>query len=205
MKFTIVLVEDDAEIAKQITELLNESDLATCAAVYDSAESALEKIKKVNPDVVIMDIHLPGMNGIECIEKLKPVLPQTEFIVSTSFEDTETVFKALKAGATGYLIKSSKASVILDGIEEVMRGGAPMSSQIARRLVTTFQASEKKSTHGLTEREFEIANLLASGYRYKQIADKLFISSDTVRTHIYKMYQKLQVNSRTEAINKLFK
>lgn len=206
MKYRVAFVEDDPELAEGIKQFITESESCELVAWFSNAEDALKGIPKAKPDVVLMDIHLPGISGIECIAQLKPQHPTIEFLMCTSFEDSESVFKALKVGATGYLVKSAKASVILDAIEEVMRGGAPMSSQIARKLVQSFQPKEPKNEfEKLSKRELEIAELLAKGYRYKQIADQLFVSTDTVRTHIYNMYQKLQVNSKTEAINKLFR
>lgn len=202
----VVLVEDDIEISNGLLRLLEGSENIACIGFFETGEEAIQAIPKLMPDVVLMDIHLSGISGLECVTILKEKNPSIEFLMCTSFEDSETVFKALKAGASGYLVKSAKASVLLDAIEDVMKGGAPMSSHIARKIVESFQPKKQKNEHEkLTRRELEIAELLAKGYRYKQIADTLFVSTDTIRTHIYNIYQKLQVNSKLEAINKLFR
>lgn len=206
MEIKVAIIEDEIELSREIEALINDSAGFECVGVFDTAEEAIEKIPALLPDVVLTDIHLNGKTGIECVEKLKPAYPKIEFLMCTSYEDTETVFKALEAGASGYLVKSTKASVILDSIVDVMKGGAPMSSQIARKIVQSFhQIETNKELEKLSKREKEILDLLAKGFRYKQIADTLFVSSDTVRTHIYNIYQKLQVNSKTDAINKVFK
>lgn len=206
MEIKVAIIEDEIEISNEIELLINESSGFVCVGVFETAEAAIKNIPQILPDVVLTDIHLNGKTGIECIESLKPNFPKIEFLMCTSYEDIETVFKALEAGASGYLVKSTKASVILDAIVDVMKGGAPMSSQIARKIVQSFhQIETNKELEKLSKREKEILDLLAKGYRYKQIADTLFVSSDTVRTHIYNIYQKLQVNSKTDAINKVFK
>lgn len=206
MEIRVAIIEDEFELANEIRTVINECVGFECVGLFETAEEAIAKIPVIQPDVVLTDIHLNGKTGIECVEKLKPLYPKIEFLMCTSYEDTETVFKALEAGASGYLVKSTKASVILDSIVDVMKGGAPMSSQIARKIVQSFhQVETNKELEKLSKREQEILDLLAKGYRYKQIADSLYISSDTVRTHIYNIYQKLQVNSKTDAINKVFK
>lgn len=204
MEIKVVIVEDDLVLSQEIQRLIDESEGFVCLATFDNAEEAIEKIPSLSPDVVLTDIHLPAKSGIDCIQELKPLCPAINFLICTSFEDTETVFKALKAGASGYLVKTTKASILLDSLADVNRGGAPMSSQIARKVVSSFhQVESNKELEKLSKREKEILDLLSKGYRYKEIADELFVSSDTVRTHIYNIYQKLQVNSRTDAINKI--
>ncbi len=204
MEIKVVIIEDDLVLSSEIQKLIDESEGFKCLATFDTAEEAIEKIPNLLPDIVLTDIHLPSKSGIECIQVLKPLCPTINFLICTSFEDTETVFKALKAGASGYLVKTTKASILLDALADVNRGGSPMSSQIARKVVSSFhQVESNKELEKLSKREKEILDLLSKGYRYKQIADELFVSSDTVRTHIYNIYQKLQVNSRMDAINKV--
>ena len=177
-----------------------------CLASYSSAEEALEKISANIPDIILMDIHLPGISGIECIKQLKPSLPLTQFMMCTVYEDNENVFDSLCAGATGYLLKNSPPGKITDAIIDLYNGGSPMSSVIARKVIKAFQpvTQQNPDMEILTKREREMLELLAKGYRYKEIADQLFISFETVRTHIHHIYEKLQVQSRTEAINKVF-
>lgn len=206
MSLKIGIVEDDKRIREGMAILINGSEGFSCIDTFESAEEAIKNIPKLNLDVVLMDIHLPLKTGIDCIEELVPICPHTQFIMFTSFEDTELVFKALKAGATGYLTKTTQPSKILDALMEVHKGGSPMSSHIARKIVSSFHSNETNSElKKLSEREKEILNLLSKGYRYKEIADQLFLSTETIRTHIRNIYEKLRVNSRTEAINKAYK
>lgn len=205
MEIQVGIIEDDLDLATAMKNLLNESEGFCCKAVFHQADDAIKSIPKLDLDVVLTDIHLDGKSGIDCVLALKPLCPTTRFLICTSFEDSETVFKALKVGATGYLVKSVKPSVLLDAIQDAFQGGSPMSSQIARMVVQSFHQQQNKELEKLSQREQEILDLLSKGFRYKQIADKLFISTTTVRTHIYNIYQKLQVNTRTEALNKIFK
>jgi DNA-binding NarL/FixJ family response regulator len=206
MPVLVALVEDEKSIRDGIATLINGSEGFRCAHTFATAEEAIQNIPLDPPDVVLMDIHLPGLSGIECIAALKSRCPDIRFIMLTAFEDSDSVFNALKAGATGYLTKTSQPSKILDAIDEVYRGGSPMSSHIARKVVESFQASGmSEEMQKLSAREQEILRLLSDGYRYKEIADKLFLSTETVRTHIRNIYEKLQVNSRTEALNKVFR
>lgn len=207
MKIKVGIVEDEKQIRESLMILINGSEGFSCIHGYESAEAAIADIPNQDIDVVLMDIHLPGIDGIGCITNLKPKCPAIQFLMCTSFEDTDSVFRALKAGATGYLTKTTQPSKILDAIVEVYKGGSPMSSHIARKVVATFQSGTQESTElqKLTEREKEILYLLSDGLRYKEIADKLFLSTETVRTHIRNIYEKLQVNSRTEALNKTFR
>ena len=167
---------------------------------------ALETIPANIPDIVLMDIHLPGISGIECVKKLKPSLAFTQFMMCTVYEDNENVFDSLCAGATGYLLKNSPPSKITEAIIDLYHGGSPMSSVIARKVIQTFKPTtgQNKDIEKLTNREREMLDLLAKGYRYKEIADQLSISFETVRTHIHNIYEKLHVQSRTEALNKAF-
>ena len=168
-------------------------------------ESALAQLPALRPDVVLMDIRLPGLSGIECVRRLKAVLPGVQIVMLTVFEDEERVFDALAAGATGYLVKRTPPAEILAAIAEVRRGGSPMSSAIARKVVQAFQHSRRSAPGGaleLSPREQEILTLLARGLRYKEVADQLGIALDTVRSHIRRIYEKLHVTSRTEAVVK---
>lgn len=205
MDIKIGIVEDEKQIREGVSKLLNDSKGFICIESFENGEDALKKIPTLNLDVVLMDIHLPGKTGIECVSELKEKCPKTQFMMFTSFEDTESVFNALKVGATGYLTKTTQSSKILDSIIDIYKGGSPMSSHIARKIVASFHLKENnKELEKLTNREKEILELLSNGYRYKEIADKLFLSTETVRTHIRNIYDKLQVNSKTEAINKAF-
>jgi DNA-binding NarL/FixJ family response regulator len=206
MSIKVGIIEDEKEIRESLAALINGSEGFLCEHVFSNAEDALKILPKANLDVVLTDINLPGKTGIECISELKPICTKTQFLICTSFEDTETVFKALKAGATGYLTKTIQPSKLLDAIVEVYHGGSPMSSHIARKVVTSFKSNEVNTElEKLSPREKEILDYLSLGLRYKEIADKMFISTETVRTHIRNIYEKLSVNSRTEALNKVFK
>lgn len=205
MNLKIGIIEDEKQIREGVASLINGSEGFCCEHTFDNAEDAMRKIPELNLDVVLTDIHLPGKSGIDCIIELKPRCPHTQFIMFTSFEDTDSVFKALKAGATGYLTKTTQPSKILDALIDVYKGGSPMSSHIARKIVNSFHTSDNNpELEKLSVREKEILDLLSKGYRYKEIADQLFLSTETVRTHIRNIYEKLQVNSKTEAINKMY-
>lgn len=204
-KINIGIIEDDRELADFLKTMINSNPNFKCQAVYHTAEEAISQIPETNLDVVLTDIGLPGASGIECIAYLKPVFPELNFLVCTNFEDSETVFEALKAGATGYLTKGDSPETILEAIRQVHEGGSPMTNHIARLVVQHFQNRQISSEiKKLSHREQEILNLLSEGYRYKEIADNLYISAETVRTHIRNTYQKLQVTSRMEAINKVY-
>lgn len=206
MMINVGIVEDEKQIRESLTILINGSEGFTCDYAFETAEEAIIAIPILNLDVVLMDIHLQEKDGIDCVLELKPRCQAVQFLMCTSFEDTDSVFKALKAGASGYITKTTQPSKILDAIVEVFNGGSPMSSNIARKVVDSFQNLNKGNSEmlKLSEREKEILNLLSQGLRYKEIADKLFLSTETVRTHIRNIYEKLQVNSRTDALNKVF-
>lgn len=202
----IAIVEDASELRENMLELVNSMDDMLCDFAFADAESAYEHLSKEKVDVVLMDIHLPGMNGIECVGKLRQVHPEMLFIMCTIFQDDENVFNALKAGASGYLLKLNEAESITNSIREIYSGGSPMSPQIARKVLESFSKPQKASaSEVLTKREMEILTELSLGLRYKEIAAKLFISTDTVRKHINNIYQKLQVQSKMEAVNKVFR
>ncbi|HRG81850.1 MAG TPA: response regulator transcription factor [Chitinophagaceae bacterium] len=200
----VAIVEDIREIKEGLELLIDSSEGFRCIKTYSNAEEAMADLPQINPDVVLMDINLPGINGIEAVRSLKPKIPATQFIMSTVYEDDENIFESLKAGASGYLLKKTAPSKILESITEVYNGGSPMSSQIARKVIGSFQQKNSiEDSSLLTQREKEILKLLARGLRYKEIAAELTISIDTVRTHTRHIYEKLQVQSRIEAINKV--
>jgi len=200
----VAIVEDIREIKEGLELLIDSSDGFRCIKTYANAEEAIAGLPQIQPDVVLMDINLPGISGIEAVKSLKPKIPGTQFIMSTVYEDDENIFESLKAGASGYLLKKTAPSKILESITEVYNGGSPMSSQIARKVIGSFQQKDSiEESQVLTQREKEILKLLARGLRYKEIAAELSISIDTVRTHTRHIYEKLQVQSRIEAINKV--
>ncbi len=198
----IVLVEDDKTVREGLRMLLNGSPGFRCAAAYPNGEEALRNIEGINPDVALMDIHLPGISGIECVVRLKERMPSLPIIMLTVFEDNEAIFNSLAAGATGYLLKRTPPAKLLEAIGEVYQGGSPMSGQIARKVVETFQKAPSAAAPAanLSKREEEILSCLARGYMYKEIAGQLNISVETVRTHLRNIYEKLHVRTRTEAV-----
>lgn len=200
----VSVVEDNPRVRSGLVQLINLSEGLECVSQHSNAEAALEELPSIKPDVVLMDINLPGLNGVECVRQLKPVLPQTQVVMLTVYEDTEMIFKALTAGATGYLLKQTPPAELLAAIRDVQRGGSPMTSHIARKIVASFQQSAAPASglENLTPREQEVLDYLAKGFLYKEIADALGISYDTVHAHIRRIYEKLQVRSRTEAVAK---
>jgi DNA-binding NarL/FixJ family response regulator len=205
-RIRIAVVEDDKTVREGLTMLLNGSPGYACCAAYGSGEEALDGLPVEKPDVVLMDINLPGISGIECILRLREQELPVLFIMLTVFEDTDAIFQSLSAGASGYLLKQTPPARLLEAIQDVFRGGSPMSGEIARKVVQSFQKqATSNAVDGLTKREEEILGYLAKGYMYKEIAGLLFISVETVRTHIRNIYEKLQVRTRTEAILKYLK
>lgn len=202
-RIKIVLIEDHDEFRTSMSFLLNSNPSMFCTA-YSNGRSALEFIQNSPPDVVIMDIHLPEWSGIECTRKIKQIHPQIQVIMCTVYEDDEKIFDALKAGANGYMLKRAPISEIFEAISQVLNGGSPMSPAIARKVVASFQQPQEIAAEValLSSRENEILELLAQGLRIKEIADQLFVSVNTIRTHIRHIYEKLQVQSRVEALNK---
>jgi DNA-binding NarL/FixJ family response regulator len=195
---TVVLVEDNNDLREGLKIILNEhKDEFNCLAAFADAEAAAKKIPDLKPEVVLMDINLPGMTGIACLKQLRTVMPEINVIMLTVFADDKTVFDSLCAGACGYITKNASPEEILDAIREVKKGGAPMSARIARMVVGSFKNFEATS---LTDREREVLEQLCKGKSYKMVADALFISHDTVRHHIKNIYKKLQVHSVSEAI-----
>jgi DNA-binding NarL/FixJ family response regulator len=202
----IAIVEDNVEIREGLAVLINGSDGFHCVATFANAEDALVDLLKARPDVVLMDINLPRMSGIECTRKLKQIQPGLPVMVLTVYDDDDKIFDSLAAGASGYILKKTPPAKLLEAIVELHNGGSPMSSRIARKVVETFRSTEvsSKDTENLSKRELEILSYLAKGYQYKEIAETLFISIETVRTHIRNIYEKLHVRSRSEAVLKAF-
>ena len=204
MKKTVALVEDDARLRKQLVQILEDSDDIECVIVCASAEEALEKIPSKNPDVVLMDIKLPRMSGIQCVTELKRILPEVQVIMVTVYEDSDRIFKALKAGASGYLVKSCPPEQLIAAIRDVFAGGAPMSGHIARKVVQHFHlmGPAPSEADNLSPREQQVLDLLAMGFIYKEIGGKLDIGTETVRTYVKNICQKMHVRGRVEAVAK---
>jgi DNA-binding NarL/FixJ family response regulator len=203
-KKTVIIVEDNQGLRDQLLQILESASDIRCAGAFVSGETALPEILKKKPDVVLMDIKLPGMSGIQCVAEIKKNLPHTQVIMVTVYEDSERIFRALKAGANGYLIKSSPPEQLLESIRDVHKGGAPMSSHIARKVVQHFHllGPSVQESENLSPREQEVLDLLAMGFIYKEIGSKLNISSETVRTYVKNICQKMHVRSRLEAVAK---
>ena len=210
MPITVSIVEDNEQLRGTLARVLNRAEGFQCVGQHGSAEAALEGVPREKPEVVLMDINLPGMNGVECVRKLKPLLPQTHMIMLTVYEDTENIFNALAAGATGYMLKRTPRDELLAAIQDVLRGGSPMSAHIARKVVQSFQrpappTASATEEAALSPREKEVLDCLAQGFLYKEIAEKLGISYETVHTYIRRIYEKLQVRTRTEAVAKFLR
>lgn len=213
MPITISIVEDNDKLRGTLAKVIGRAEGFRFVSDYCTAEEALADLPKVRPEVVLMDINLPGMNGVECVRKLKALLPQTQVMMLTVYEDTENIFNALAAGASGYLLKRTPTKELIEAVREVHCGGSPMTTHIARLVVQSFQkpvavpAQPIGSGSGgdlseLSEREQQVLDLLAQGLIYKEIADKLNIGYETVHTYIRRIYEKLQVRTRTEAVAK---
>ncbi len=207
MSINVAIVEDNRSFRSKLAAYLNETPGFHCVCVCDSAEDAVKSIPRLLPDVVLMDIHLPSMSGVDCTRRLKELCPAVQILILTVYEDNDRIFGALKAGASGYLLKRADPADILRAIQEVKQGGAPMSCQIARRVVQSFQetAADPLKDEKLSQREEEILQQLSKGYSTKEIADHSSISVNTVRTHLQHIYEKLHVRSRTEAVLKFLK
>ena len=205
MPIRVSIVEDLDEVRAGLTELVSSDKELLLIGSFRDAETAIQQLPALQADIVIMDINLPGMNGIDCIKIVKEKCPDTQFMMFTVYENDEKVLQALRAGATGYLLKRTKPQNILEGIKELNQGGSPMSSNIARKVLNIF-LNEKIITKKeiLSDRENEVLQLLADGLLYKEIANRLYLSHGTVRQHIHNIYEKLHVHNRTEAVNKYF-
>jgi len=206
MSISIAIVEDLDVVRNGLKDFISLSTDFLIVGSFKTGEEALQKLPAIKPDIVIMDINLPGINGIECIRQVKDKSPTTQFMMFTVYENDEKVFEALKAGASGYLLKNTGLLQIAESVHELHKGGSPMSANIARKMVNLFRDTDKKSPFLdlLSNREKEILQLLAKGLLYKEIAEQLNITTGTVRIHIHKIYEKLHVQNRTEAINKAF-
>ncbi len=202
MKKSVVVVEDDKGLREQLVQILESAPDIKCLAAFMSAEEALPQILAKNPDVVLMDIKLPNMSGIQCVAEIKKTAPSMQIIMVTVYEDSERIFRALKAGANGYLVKSSPPDQLLAAIRDVSQGGAPMSSHIASKVVKHFHmvGNSPREAENLSPRETEVLELLAEGLIYKEIGDKLNIGTATVRTYVKNICQKMHVRSRLEAV-----
>ena len=207
MPITVAIVEDNAEICEGLEHVLAKAPGFTCVCACRNAETALRKIPACNPDIVIMDIQLPGASGIACTAKLKELLPAMQILMFTVYDDSEQIFRALEAGASGYLLKRSSQTVLLNALREMKTGGAPMTGDIARRVIESFRkpTPAPNKTADLTPREDEVIQLLAAGHPAKEIARRLSISVDTVNAHLKHIYEKLHVRSRIEAVIKYLK
>ena len=207
VNISVAIVEDDVPAREILAGWIRSADGFKLVSEYDDAESAIADLPGLKPSVVLFDINLPGINGIECVRKLKPRLPDTQFVMVTVYEDVNHIFDALAVGASGYLLKQTKRQELLDALRDVHAGGSPMSSQIARKVVQSFRRHESETAGGgdemaLSQREREVLELLASGFLYKEIADKLQIGVATVNTYIRRIYEKLHVRSRAQAVAK---
>ncbi|MDX1629189.1 MAG: response regulator transcription factor [Fulvivirga sp.] len=198
----IVIVEDNEAVREGFSLIINSVSQYYVVNAYETAEEAIKNLNKDNPQIVLMDLELPGMNGIDAIEIMKKSNPGVDFIVNTIYENSELVFQALCAGASGYITKNTSHGELLGAIDEVINGGAPMSSKIAKMVVSSFQ---KNPNSPLSNRETEVLELLAQGKSYSMIAQELFITKETAKSHIKNIYSKLQVNSKSEAIAKATK
>jgi DNA-binding NarL/FixJ family response regulator len=204
MQIKVAIVDDDEDIRTSLAALIRRAPDLKLAGDYPNAEMALKEIPLHPPDVVLMDINLPGMKGVECVRQLKAALPGVQFLMLTVYEDGDSLFNSLKAGASGYLLKRTASARLLEAIRDVYAGGSPMTPQLARRVVQFFSkpAEGAQPRPNLTPGETEFLNQLAKGYAYKEIADCMKISIDTVRSYVRTVYEKLHVHSRTEAVVK---
>ncbi len=202
MPIKIAIVEDDADVRVSMTQILERAPGCTCVGTFASGEDALLEIPKLRPQVVLMDINLPGIDGVECVRQLAPLVPGTSFLMLTIHEDSDSIFNSLAAGAAGYLLKPVRAAELLEAVKDVFAGGAPMTSNIARKVVHSFKrfAPTAPVTDNLSPRETEVLDYLVKGYSYKEVAEAMSISYGTVHTHIERIYKKLHVQSRAQAV-----
>jgi DNA-binding NarL/FixJ family response regulator len=204
-QISVSIVEDMPDIRQKVKHIIDDSEEFICLSTYANAENAVDELPKLKPDIVLMDINLPGMSGIECIKKIKKKCAEMQFMMFTIYENSEQVYEALAAGANGYLLKKTPSEKILEALKELHEGGAPMSTHIARKVISFFQKENKTNDNSqLSNREKQVLALLSKGFLYKEISNQLFISTGTVRQHIHKIYEKLHVQNRMEAINKFY-
>lgn len=211
-QITVFIVDDNKELRNALEEIVSMSEGYRCIGTASSAEEAIDRIPIIRPDVVLMDINLgTEESGIDVVRALKPRIPDTNFMICTVYEEDEKIFEALSAGASGYILKKTPPGRMLEAIRELYEGGAPMSSQIARKVVAAFQQqqsqpsfSDPEKLNVLTPREMEILELLSKGLMYKEIASQTFLSPETVRKHVYHIYEKLHVTNRVAAVNKFY-
>ena len=202
---TVAVVEDDGVLRRSLARLVGEARGFSCLGAFSTGEEALQCIPRLLPQVVVMDIHLPNMSGIECTKRLKEKCPRIGVLMLTVYDDSEIIFEALRGGASGYLLKRSVANEILNSILSVKEGGVPMSAEVAQKVIASFrqQAEANHAVQTLTEREKEILTQISRGFSNKEIADRMFVSLSTVCTHLRHIYEKLHVRSRTEALAKM--
>ncbi len=200
----VAVVEDRPEELDHLRQLLSPAEGFACVATCASAPAAIETLPSVQPDIVLLDINMPGLSGIDCLRQLRPRLPHAQFMMLTVVEDHELIFRSLAAGATGYVLKKTPPAKLLEAIRELQAGGAPMSGQVARKVVAAFRQSPEPPPHSslLSPVEQNVLQRLARGLLYKEVADEMHLSISTVRTHVWHIYRKLQVHNRTEAIRK---
>jgi DNA-binding NarL/FixJ family response regulator len=206
MPINIIVVEDDKDVRETLYEIINSEPDLNCIATFPNAEEFIHAFSHLKADVVMMDIHLPGQNGIQTVAKLKEANTKVQFLMCTSFDDPKRTFDSLAAGANGYILKNSSADKLKEAIRDIYKGGSPMSPEIARLVVDSFRKEQKPNEllSSFNPREQEILKMLSGGFQYKEIADKLNLSVETIRTYIRNIYEVLQVHSRTDAVNKVF-
>jgi DNA-binding NarL/FixJ family response regulator len=204
MPISVAIVEDDAPLRASISGILQRAPECRCVGAFASAEEALREVPGLSPQVVLMDINLPGMDGVQCVRRLAELIPKAQILMLTVHEDTDTIFDSLSAGAAGYLLKPVRAAELLGAVKDVYAGGAPMTSNIARKVVQSFKraGSEPDESKQLSPRERDVLDYLVKGYSYKEVADQMKISYSTVHTHIEHIYHKLHVQSRAQAVAK---
>jgi DNA-binding NarL/FixJ family response regulator len=204
MTISVCIVEDDSDLRESIRKFIGLNEGFCCPFVFASGEELLKGVLEPRPDVVLMDINLPGMSGIQCVSRLKRLMPEVQVLMLTVYENSNRIFEALAAGASGFLVKNTPPEKLLEAIRDVANGGGPMSSNIARKVIQAFQPAYRKTplVENPTPREQQILELLSRGFAYKQIASELNLSMGTIQTHVSRIYKKLHVNSRTEAVMK---
>jgi len=204
MPITVAIVEDDAPLRASMSGILQRASECSCVGAYANAEDALREIPALSPQVVLMDINLPGMDGVQCVRRLAELIPRTHILMLTVHDDPDSIFESLSAGASGYLLKPVRAAELLAAVKDVYAGGAPMTSNIARKVVKSFKRADSEADEGkqLSPRERDVLDYLVKGYSYKEVAEQMGISYSTVHTHIEHIYQKLHVQSRAQAVAK---